>query len=205
MDTIWAPVYDREWGAVSPSHQAFVGRLLELTRRRGTLLDAACGTGKYWPLVLASGRTVVGADQSRGMLAAASAKHPDVPVGRIGLQELAFDALFDAVMCVDALKNIGPEDWPVVIANLRHAARPGGHLYVTSEMLDEQEVRAVYESARAAGAPVVPGELFDGVGYHFYPEAAEIHAWFHAAGLERLDEQEGDEYRHFLLRRPINS
>lgn len=161
MTTLHAPTYDRDWGAISPSHEAFVRRLLELTRPRGTVLDAACGTGKYWSIVLGSGRTVVGVDQSIGMLRVAAANHPDVPVGRIGLQELAFDALFDAVMCVDAIENVGPEHWPAVLARLRDAARPGAFLYLTVELLEEDEVRRAYEAARAAGEPVVPGELFD--------------------------------------------
>src|SRR5215218_6131346 len=28
------------------------------------------------------------------------------------------DAIADAVLCVDALENVGPEDWPVVVSGL---------------------------------------------------------------------------------------
>ena len=31
---------------------------------------------------------------------------------------------FDAVLTIDALENIPPEDWPVVLANLRNALKP---------------------------------------------------------------------------------
>jgi SAM-dependent methyltransferase len=166
MDTLHAATYDEHWGEIFPSHRSFVGRLLELTRAHGTVLDAPCGTGKYWPLVLDSGRTVVGIDQSAGMLRMAGAKHPSVPVGKVGLQDLAFDGLFDAVMCIDAMENIGPEDWPLVLARLRDAARPGAPLYLTVELHDEAEVQAMYASARSAGHPVVPGEDFvEGLGY----------------------------------------
>ncbi len=199
-DTLHAPTYDREWGAISPSHDASVRRLLELTRPRGTVLDAPCGTGKYWPLVLGSGRTVVGIDQSSEMLRVAAAKHPDVPVARIGLQELPFEGLFDAVMCIDGIENVGPEDWPIVLAHLRDAAKPGAPLYLTVELADEDEVRRAYETARASGEPVVPGESFDGIGYHYYPTTEAIHAWLDAAGLQPLEEFEADEYRHLLLR-----
>ena len=206
-DTLHAPTYDEHWGEISPSHADFVGRLLERTRPGGTILDAPCGTGKYWPLVLASGRTLVGIDQSAGMLGVAEAKHPEVPTARLGLQELAFDGLFDAVMCVDALENVGPEDWPVVLARLRRAARPGAPIYMTVELLDEDEVRQAFVAARAAGIPVVPGEhveeTSDGaLGYHHYPDAASIRSWVDGAGLERLDERVGDEYQHLLVRRP---
>ncbi|MGZ6297411.1 MAG: class I SAM-dependent methyltransferase [Candidatus Limnocylindrales bacterium] len=201
-DTLYATTFDRDWGAISPSHQGAVGRLLELTRPRGTVLDAPCGTGKYWPQVLASGRSVVGVDQSIGMLREAAAKHPDVPLAPIGLQELPFEGEFDAVMCIDALENVGPEDWPIVLERLRASARPGAPLYLTVELANEADVRRDFETARAAGEPVVPGESFDGVGYHYYPTREAVHAWLDGAGLERLDEFDGDEYRHFLLRRP---
>lgn len=193
--------YDREWGAISPSHDQHVRRLMELTRPRGMVLDAACGTGKYWPLVLGSGRTVVGLDQSLGMLRVAAGKHPEVPVGCVGLQELAFDGAFDAVMCVDAMENVGPEDWPLVLRGLHGAARPGACLYLTVELADEHDVRANYESARAAGEPVVPGESFDGVGYHYYPERQAAVAWLEQAGLRRIEVHDADEYRHYLLLR----
>ena len=47
FDTIHSPRYDEDWGAVSPSHAAFVARLAWLVRLGGAVLDAACGTGKY--------------------------------------------------------------------------------------------------------------------------------------------------------------
>ena len=56
FDTIHSPRYDENWGAVSPSHAAFVARLAGLVRLGGAVLDAACGTGKYWPALLAAGR-----------------------------------------------------------------------------------------------------------------------------------------------------
>lgn len=65
MDTLFAPIYDDKWGAtIDPTHQRFFNRFLDLCLPQGLILDAACGTGKYWPLVLASGRTPFGIDQS---------------------------------------------------------------------------------------------------------------------------------------------
>lgn len=204
-DTLHAPTYDAQWGEIFPTHREALGRLLALTRPRGTVLDAACGTGKYWPLVLGSGRTVIGIDQSAGMLAEARSKHPDVPTARVGVQELAFDGLFDAVICIDAIENVGPEDWPLVLERLRAAARPEAPLYITVELIDEAEARGAYEAAVARGLPVVPGEHVRDVGagelgYHFYPDAASIRAWLAGAGLEVIDSRDGDEYRHLLLR-----
>jgi len=85
----------------------------------------------------------------------------------VALQDLAFVELFDAVVCIDALENVGPEDWPPVISALAAAVRPGGPLYVTVEQADPAYIDRTYEQARAAAHPVVPGEDFDGVGYHY--------------------------------------
>ena len=79
FDTIHSPRYDENWGAVSPSHAVFVARLAGLVRPGGTVLDAACGTGKYWPALLAAGLRITGVDASAGMLAQARRKHPQVP------------------------------------------------------------------------------------------------------------------------------
>lgn len=202
FDALHAPTYDADWGAISPGHAAAIGTLLERTRESGTVLDAACGTGKYWPSILATGRTIVGVDQSAGMLDVARRKHPDVPVARVGLQELRFDALFDAVLCVDAMENVGPEDWPVVLRRLAAAARPGAPLYVTVELADPVEVARAVAAARAAGHPVVEGEVYDGVGYHYYPPRRRVLDWLGASGLAVADERVADEYWHLHLERP---
>ncbi len=82
-DERYSAVYDESWGEIEGSQHASVMKLLEGTRAVGTVLDAPCGTGKYWPLILGSGRTVVGVDHSSGMLLRAAEKHPEVPTGRM--------------------------------------------------------------------------------------------------------------------------
>ena len=106
---------------------------------------------------------------------------------------------FDAAMCVDAMENDFPEDWPLVLANLRRALRPGGHLYLTVELLDEQELERVFAEATASGLPVVRGEhTSPGGGYHSYPPLDQVAAWVRDAGLESLDSGIGDDYYHLL-------
>jgi cyclopropane fatty-acyl-phospholipid synthase-like methyltransferase len=154
-------------------------------------------------MVTEAGRRVVGTDQSTGMLARARARFPEVPLEKIGLQELAFDGEFDAVMCIDAMENIPPEDWPAVLANLRRALRGGGHLYLTVEEVDDQELDAVFAEATAQGLPVVRGEE-SREGYHYYPSRDQVAAWLEEAGLQVVTQEsspgDGYGYLHLLTR-----
>lgn len=188
------------------SHAAFVTRLLETCPAGGTVLDAPCGTGQYFELVRTSGRQVVGIDQSAGMLAKARARQIATRVEHVGLQEMAFDAEFDGAMTIDAMENVPPEDWPVVLANLHRAIRPGGHLYLTVEVVDDGETDAAFADATTKGLPIVHGEVIEGdtAGYHYYPRPEQVSAWLDAEGLdvvaEAYDQEDGWGYRHLLLR-----
>jgi ubiquinone/menaquinone biosynthesis C-methylase UbiE len=202
-DTIHAFTYDDQYGEIGPTHRRFVADLLERCQPGGTVLDAACGTGKYFAMVLDAGRRVVGTDQSTGMLARARARFPAVPLERVGLQELAFDAEFDAVMCIDAMENIPPEDWPRVVGNLRRALRPGGHLYLTVEQVDDEELDREYAEATARGLPVVRGEESRD-GYHHYPSREQVGYWMEEGMLVVVAEDyspgDGYGYLHLLAR-----
>ena len=96
FDTTFSPTYDQDDIPITPTHRRFVTQVIGRCPQNGRILDAACGTGKYFALVLESGRQVLGIDQSAGMLSVARAKHPDVPTQKVGLQEMDFDAAFDA-------------------------------------------------------------------------------------------------------------
>lgn len=198
FDTLLSPDYDEGWGAISPSHAAFITRLTTLTRPGGDVLDAACGTGKYWPALLAAGLRVTGTDQSAGMLAQARRKHPDVPARVLALQDLAAAAglrgRFDGLLCVDALEYVAPEDWPGVVAGLAATLKPRAPAYVTVEVPDGP-------LPAPADPRQVSGEHFEGGGYHYYPARDQARDWLAAAGFRIEDEQEADYYWHFLLER----
>lgn len=204
-----APSYDQVEYPVE-AQRRFVDRLLETCPPGGIVLDAPCGTGLYFAQVAASGRRVTGIDGSAGMLAEAHAKGIAVGLEKLALQELPFEHEFDAVMTIDAMENVGPEDWPSVLANLRRAARPGATLYLTVEEIeDEAGIEEAYEDLRRRGLPAVRGEVVEGetAGYHFYPGRDRVLAWFAAAGLQVVVEEyvharDGWGYRHFLLRTP---
>ena len=202
-----APGYDQEGGTYpTPLHSSFVDRLLATCPPGGRVLDAPCGTGKYFDQVVTSGRRVVGVDQSSGMLAQARARGIAEATERIGLQELSFDAEFDGAMTIDAMENVPPEDWPVVLANLRRALRQTAHLYLTVEEIDDAEVAAAHAMQTAQGLPVVRGEVIEGdtAGYHYYPGRERALTWLADAGFdvvaEDLDQQDGWGYRHLLVR-----
>jgi SAM-dependent methyltransferase len=191
------------------SHPRFVDALLASCPAAGRVLDVPCGTGRYFAQVRASGRHVVGVDQSAGMLAQARARGLADDLIQTGLQELPFDAEFDGVMTIDAMENVPPEDWPLVLANLRHAVRRGGSIYLTVEEHDDADLEAAYVAARARGLPVVRGELVghDFAGYHYVPDRARVAAWLEEAGLtvvdEATDREEHWAYWHLLLRAPV--
>jgi 2-polyprenyl-3-methyl-5-hydroxy-6-metoxy-1,4-benzoquinol methylase len=113
FDTVQSSHHDQHWGAISATHAGFVTQLTRRVPAGGEVLDAACGTGKYWSALLAAGLQVMGADQSAGMLAHASRKHPGVAVRVLALQDLAVTAdlagRFEAVLCVDALECVATE------------------------------------------------------------------------------------------------
>lgn len=203
------PVFDEQWGEVEDTHRAFVERFLSMLPPEGSVLDAACGTGKYFPMVLASGRSLLGVDQSSVHLATAQEKHPRVLVEKHDLQDLPYRDQFDGVMCVDAMEFVPPEDWPGILKRFRQAMHSRGWLYLTVELLLGERVREMNAEARRSGLPVVEGEVIwdepDGY-YHHYPTLQQVRAWITDAGFGIEEEtegpwhEEGYAYRHVLAR-----
>lgn len=211
QETLLAPRYDEYWGEVAPLHQQCFERFLSLCPPQAHLLDAACGTGKYWPLILASGRTVFGTDQSQGALLRAQEKFPDVPTKKVGLQEMDYDEAFSAAVCMDAMEMICPEDWPLVIRNLYRAILAKGYLYFTVELTGEQEIQEAFAEGQRMGLPVAYGEAewLDEGGYHwgrggcyhYYPAMRQVREWVQQAGFNVIEEQADAEYHHLLVQK----
>jgi SAM-dependent methyltransferase len=198
-------VYDERWGDIGEVHRELLTRFLGSLPPAGRVLDAACGTGKYFGMVLESGRALLGVDHSAGHLARARDRFPEVPTEKRDLQDLPYRDEFDGVMCVDALEMVPPEDWPIVLSGFRRALRAGGRLYLTVERVSAPEVREETEKALRAGLPVVEGEVVweDEDLYHFYPSMDRVRAWLAEAGfsVEHEAEQpweEGYTYHHVL-------
>lgn len=202
MDTIDARQYDQRWGSyINASHQQMIARLLTLCSAGSWILDAACGTGKYWPMLQKHGVMIKGIDQSQQMLYYALQKFPDIPVEHLGMQEMTFIDQFDALICVDAMENVFPEDWSLVLANFARALHTQGYLYLTVEIESDAELQLAYEAGQRLGLPLIYGEYAHHGGYHHYPTDEQVRAWLVAAGFVLLDTSEGDDYRHYLLKK----
>lgn len=201
MDTLFAPSYDEHWGHIDATHRDQVDRLLAQVPSGGLVLDAACGTGKYWPQILAAGHQLVGVDHSGEMLRRARAKHPQIETRRLALQELGHaDDLagrFEGLLCVDAMENVGPEDWPIVLAGFGWVLAPGAPAYLSVELPGPAEASLMAMD----DDELVPGELFSGGGYHYYPSPGLVAGWVRDAGFTDLETAAGDGYHHVLMRR----
>jgi SAM-dependent methyltransferase len=225
-----APAYWEKFGFyANATHRQFIEKFLGRLGAQSVLLDAACGAGRYDGMLLEAGHTVLGIDQSGSMLARAREHYPQERFPRLryaqmGLQEMDFQAQFDGAICVDALENVCPEDWPGILARFHKALKPGGVFYATVEVAEWDEVREAYEQATALGLPVVfgevadkidaahaqimaldwqdiPGELAGLATYHYYPSPEQVRAWLDQAGLAIQEEGTGDGYAHFLARK----
>jgi len=220
-----SPEYWVNWGLrPDETHREFIQKLLLRLPPKSALLSAACGAGRYDGLLLEAGHSVVGIDQSAGMLARAREHLPEARYEKMGLQEMDFREAFDGAICIDAMEHICPEDWPGIMRRLGEALKPGGVLYFTVEIPDTAEVDASYRRARAMGLPVVFGELADAVEasyervralrspgvpgdvadvavYHYYPSLEQVRAWIAQAGLAIEEEGTGNGYEHLLVRR----
>ena len=190
-------------GPMTETHRLFVQDVIDSCPQGGAILDAPCGTGRYFELVLSSGRTVVGVDQSAGALARARGRNAEVALEQLRLEELSFEREFDGAMCIDAMEFVSPEDWPAVLANFRRAVQRRGLIYLTVEQIHPTEIAKAFADARAAGLPVVYGETPRG-GYHHYPTTDVVAQWITATGLEIVREavtQAGTYgYLHLMLR-----
>jgi ubiquinone/menaquinone biosynthesis C-methylase UbiE len=204
-DTRYSATYDTDAEPMTSIHRRFVRRVVRASPVGGTVLDAACGTGKYFGIVLSAGRKVVGVDQSVGMLDQARAKFPTAELIKSSLQELDLEPDFDGLLCIDAMENVPPEDWPAVLANLHRVLHPDGLLYLTIEEHDQADIDAAYADGIARGLPLVPGEiLFHGTDYHFVPTRSQVAAWVADEGLAIIDQADspgdGYSYWHLLMR-----
>ena len=199
-------LYDEQGGVYSNiTHQQFIQEFLNFLPPNSKVLDAPCGTGRYLSFLLEKGHSLVGIDQSHGMLERAKTKFPTVQFEKMGLQEMAFQEVFDGAICMDAMENVPPEDWSLVLNNFHRALKPHGYFYFTAETLEnanEDEIQQAFERAQQAGLPVIYGEYPDEEVYHYHPTRQQVREWTQHAGFEILKDGDGEIwYYHIMVRK----
>ena len=123
----WAPTYD-----TSPNPQIvleFPDVLALLAPIVGeTILDAACGTGRYTVAIAERGAVVIGLDFSAAMLAMARRRMPATGFHAADLTKPLplLSHHFDAILCAQALKHI--PDLGIVMREFARVLRPGGRV-----------------------------------------------------------------------------
>jgi 2-polyprenyl-3-methyl-5-hydroxy-6-metoxy-1,4-benzoquinol methylase len=211
------------WGlAVEETHRVYLQKFLERIPSGGTILSAACGAGRFDGLLLDAGHKVVGIDQSAGVLKLAKEHFPAVEYKKMSLHEMNFQEDFDGVICMDAMEHICPEDYPEILHNFQKALKTGGALYFTADREEEPDfdLEMYYKKGKAAGLPVVFGEvadeeafklamermdasdeLTDRAVYHYYPPLAKVREWIEQAGMSIEEEGAGSGFHHFVTRK----
>ena len=84
------------------AHREYLQKFLVRVPPQSNLLSAACGARRYDGFLLERGHSVVGIDQSAGMLARAREHFPENRHEKMGLQEMDFHEVFDGAICMDA-------------------------------------------------------------------------------------------------------
>jgi SAM-dependent methyltransferase len=226
----FAPLYWVKYGrSADETHLVYLNMLLERVDPPGILLSAACGAGLYDGPLLEAGHSVVGIDQSAGMLERARERCPEVRYEKMGLQEIEFREAFDGATCIDAMEHVCPEDWPGILQSFREALKPGGVLYFTVDLggdfMEESYERAkamglpvvfgeiadkveeIYEQVQAREASMIPDELADSAVYHYHPSLEQVRTWLEQAGLAIEEEGTGSAfedwygYQHLIVRK----
>jgi SAM-dependent methyltransferase len=218
-----SPRYWVELGLyANETHREYLQKLLDRVPPKSALLSAACGAGRYDGLLLDAGHSVVGIDQSAGMLARAKERFPGARYEQVGLQEMDFREAFDGAICIDAMEHVCPEDWPGILRRFWQGLKAGGVLYFTLELADANELEEAFEQARSRGLPVVFGELVSDMDlasddvpesgtpgasgglasdavYHYYPSPEQVRIWIGQARFEIEEEGTGNGYEHFIV------
>lgn len=125
---LWSETYDqplRLFPIEEPRMHEILGRLPP-----SSVLDAACGTGRYSDVLARRGHRVIGVDSSPDMLAKARPKVPQAEFREGDLAALPLeDESVDAAVCALALVHLAEIEGAV--RELARVLRPGGRLVIS--------------------------------------------------------------------------
>ena len=132
------------------------------------VLDVACGTGDLSRLAQRRSYRVIGADLSRGMLAA---NHSGAPLLQADCSQLPFtDGAFDGLVCGYALRNFS--DLAGALAETARVLRPGGRLAMLEvDAPTSAFLRTGYDVWFTRVVPLIGAVLSDRDAYHYLPRS----------------------------------
>lgn len=132
------------------------------------VLDVACGTGDLSRLARRRSYRVIGADLSRGMLAA---NHSGAPLLQADCSRLPFpDGAFDGLVCGYALRNFS--DLAGALAETARVIRPGGRLAMLEvDAPASALLRTGYDVWFTRVVPLIGAVLSDRDAYHYLPRS----------------------------------
>jgi SAM-dependent methyltransferase len=147
----WSDSYDEPRNSLFDSDEPIVHEILD-AQATGTVLDAACGTGRYAAYLAARGHRVIGVDNSPDMLDRARDRVPqgEFLLGDLHQLPLSGDAV-DIVVCGLALAHVaalGP-----VMAEFARVLRPGGHLVISDAHHELVFLGSVVKALGPTGEP----------------------------------------------------
>jgi len=124
----WAPTYDSDPNPLTALESPEVVAALADVRGDSTVLDAACGTGRYLPYLAERAGRVIGFDAVPGMMVRARRRCPEVRLFRADLMAglPVASHTMTHVLCAQTLKHC--PTLAVPIEEFGRVLRPGGHL-----------------------------------------------------------------------------
>lgn len=140
----WDPLGPmRPLHAMNPARTQWVAeRIARRAGRTGTdlqglaVLDVGCGAGLASEAFARFGATVTGMDAAPAALAAArdhaAAGGLAVRYLEGGPEDLPEGERFDAVVCLEVIEHVAPEDRPTFLAALARAVKPGGMVFLST-------------------------------------------------------------------------
>jgi ubiquinone/menaquinone biosynthesis C-methylase UbiE len=110
---IWADYYDQMPNLLLDAEQPITEQLLR-DLPKGTVVDMACGTGRYTSLLNELGHDVIGVDQSASMLIVAKSKNRNIPYLQSDISTTNLNShSYDALVCALALSHFETVDNPI--------------------------------------------------------------------------------------------
>ncbi|MGI8973989.1 MAG: class I SAM-dependent methyltransferase [Gaiella sp.] len=185
------PTYDHVGAVLSLGQDPRWRRFLvsRLPGGGGRVLDVATGTGLVARELLARGFTVVGLDQSPGMLSLARARFGQrVKLVEGSAEQLPFpDASFDHLTFTYLLRYV--DDPAATLAELARVVKPGGTIAMLEFGVPRGLWRPLWELYCAVGLPLAGRLISPGwheVGRFLGPSIREFHARYPGTSLLAL-------------------